>query len=190
MRKRIDWTAVKKRLNDIQTQHCDSAQLKSILKQRSVQLAKRKDEGNLEDAELYLLTFCLGAERYAIDLTELSEVVSLAQLTQVPGSAAELFGIINVRGEIVPVVDIAHIIGLPKTATDVKGYVLLLHHAKCEVGLVVEQIGEVRALKKQEVADMNRNQSGPSNFVQGVIKDGTAVLNLESVFTHSIFNTH
>src|SRR5262245_45767882 len=137
MRKRIDWDAVKARLHAAQQSgrvQDDSARLQRVLAARAAALANRKANAEAQTDGLVLLTFMLGAERYALELSELAEVLPLQQITPVPAPPAELSGVINLRGEIITVIDLARVLDLPPSPPN-GGYVLLLRQAGGVVGL-------------------------------------------------------
>lgn len=72
----------------------------------------------------------IGADRYGIELTDVREVVPAPRLTPVPGAPAAVLGVVNLRGEVVPVLDTARLLGLP--ALERIAFAVI---AECDAGL-------------------------------------------------------
>jgi chemotaxis signal transduction protein len=72
----------------------------------------------------------IGEDRYGIELTDVREVVPEPLLTPVPGAPAAVLGVVNLRGEVVPVLDTAQLLGLP--ALERLAYAVI---AECDAGL-------------------------------------------------------
>ena len=191
MRKRIDWEQVKQRLNAAQmterAQALDAARLQKVLAARAAALASRKAAVDENADALHLLTFTLGPERYALELSELSEVLPLQLLTPVPDAPAEISGVINLRGEIATVIDLARVLDLPPGAAP-GGYILLLRHGAGDLGLKVEQLGQVDRVQKKDVVAANESAAArPSRFVTGMTRDNTLILSTDALLTHGVF---
>lgn len=192
MRKRIDWDQVKQRLQAAQQanmQSLDSERLQKILAARAARLASRAANVEAQAESLSLLTFFLGGECYALELEQLSEVLPLQQVTPIPDAPPELTGVINLRGEIVTVVDLGRILELPASQTS-GGYILLLRHATGDLGLRVEQLGQVDRVPKKDLVSTNDPSSArPSRFVAAITPDKTLVLSIDAILTHAVFIT-
>jgi len=165
-RKPIDWEAVKGRLAASQLAldralTVDESRLQDIYRRRAVQLAQRRVHAGASTTGLPWLVVTLGAERYGIALRDVVEAIPFARCTPVPGARSELLGVINVRGEVRSVVDLARLLGLPKTEEKRAGYILLLRRQGQEIGLRVEQLEQVRLLSFEEAA------GPPSPYVKG-----------------------
>lgn len=91
------------------------------------------------------LSFEIGSQLYAVSLREVSEVIRESGLTPVPGAAADLLGIIHLRGRIVPVLDGRLRLGLPglPVADPTCARIVMLSHAGHTVGLLVDSVGEL-----------------------------------------------
>src|SRR6202165_5083726 len=91
------------------------AERDAIFASRAEELAEMMPgDGQLDDT-LDALVFALGSELYALPATQVHEVRPLGWLTPLPGTPPFLAGLINVRGRIVPVVDLRPLLGLPST---------------------------------------------------------------------------
>jgi purine-binding chemotaxis protein CheW len=86
----------------------------------------------------------VGAENYALPVEHVKEVTRLGRLTPMPGSSAAVVGISNLRGEIVPVYDLAVLLGIETTAAGSR--VLIAEAGGRRFGLVVEEVCDVADL--------------------------------------------
>lgn len=89
------------------------------------------------------LGFFLGAEMYGLPLHRLREVCRLSHLRRVPGAAAHVAGLVNVRGEIMCALDARAILGLAPAVATAPGYLIALRDFDYPVGLVVDAIADI-----------------------------------------------
>lgn len=99
------------------------------------------------------LVFALGEERYAFPSRQVREVRSLDGLTALPGTPSFVAGLVNVRGRVVPVLDLRPLFGLPVARVDSR-YVVLLSNPHGDVGILVTAAPEVRWLCEGELSDL------------------------------------
>lgn len=156
-----------------------------ILRQRAHRLAARKDAG-LDDAETWraFLTFEIDQVIYAVDIGAVAEAVPMRGCSKVPGAPAAVQGVINLRGEICPVVDLAGLLGA-ETADPKSGQILVLRGGHRPVGARVERIDAIRrypaqAIKRLDVDDGVEGALG-NRLTCGILPDSTAVIDAARV---------
>lgn len=104
-----------------------------------------------ERARREFLTFRLGDEVYGIDILKVQEIREIDRVTRVPRVAAFLRGVINLRGSIVPVVDLGLMFGFP-AALELEGAsAIVLNAHQRLVGLIVSGVSDVVALADDEI---------------------------------------
>ena len=121
----------------------DSA--KEILKTRARILArpaKRDDDGQGEI--LNVIEFRLAQERYAVEQKYVREVHPLRELTPVPCTPGFVLGMINVRGQILPVIDVKKFFDLPETGITDLHMVIIVHTEEMELGILADAVTGVR----------------------------------------------
>ena len=105
---------------------------------------KRKPQ---ESAAGKYLAFPLSRERYGIEILKVQEIIGVSTITRVPRSSNHLKGVINLRGKIIPVVDLRLKFGLPPIPYDQKTCVVVVNivkdHEKMAVGVIVDTVQEV-----------------------------------------------
>jgi purine-binding chemotaxis protein CheW len=137
------------------------------------------------------ITFKLGDELFAINVSQVREVLDLSQITKVPTAPAYMRGVVNVRGNSIPVVDLRLKFGLPKSADTVNTRTLVL---ELELGGEVTVLGGI-ADSVHEVIELDASQINPpptiamrwrSEFIQGMGRRGDEfiiIVDIAAVFS-------
>jgi purine-binding chemotaxis protein CheW len=90
----------------------------------------------------------LGGELFTIDLQNVREVFVVESITPVPGMPPGLVGVTNLRGSVVPLLDLRQMIGL--TAENALKYAVVIKHGNWQVGVLVDTVPEIRTLSKDQ----------------------------------------
>lgn len=102
-----------------------------------------------------LLTFEMGGEEYGVDLLQVTEIIEYGTLTQVPTMPAVVRGVVNLRGHVLPVVDLAARFGVPASPVTRRSCVVVvvteLAGERTQVGLVADAVHEVVGVDPAEV---------------------------------------
>jgi purine-binding chemotaxis protein CheW len=101
--------------------------------------------------EAQWVAFHLGAEEYAVPITEVQEIIRVPTIARVPAAPPFVAGVINLRGRIVPVVDLALRLGLASGEAGRARRVVVTHVGSITVGLLVDGVTEVLALSQQHI---------------------------------------
>jgi purine-binding chemotaxis protein CheW len=121
-----------------------------------------------EQAEKYL-TFRVGGDAFAVPFSRVREIMGIQEITSVPGSAAFVKGVINLRGKIVPVVDLRLKFGLPQREYKLRTCIVVTQIGTLTMGIVVDSVAEVLVLRADHI------QNGVAK-VKGKVK---TLLNLD-----------
>jgi purine-binding chemotaxis protein CheW len=132
-------------------QQLTAAQRDAIFARRAEALAAPGPDDCQEQETLEALVFALGRELYALPANQVHEVRSVGALTRLPGTPTFLAGLINVRGRIVPVVDLRPLLGMPTDSQSTS--VVLVAHRRGNIGLLVAGRPTVRPLSVAELTD-------------------------------------
>src|SRR5574337_1343341 len=109
-------------------------------------------QGRDADAfEQEFLTFTLGREEYAIDILKVQEIRGYESVTTIANAPAFIKGVINLRGTIVPIVDLRIKFGLGRVEYTPFTVVIILNVAERVVGAVVDSVSDVMALAPEQV---------------------------------------
>jgi purine-binding chemotaxis protein CheW len=104
-----------------------------------------------EQAKREFLTFRLGEETYGIDILQVQEIREIELVTRIPHVAPFVRGVINLRGAIVPVVDLGLMFGFPEPIALEKASAIVLNTDRRLVGLVVSSVSDVIGLAEHEI---------------------------------------
>ena len=115
------------------------------------------------------VTFRLDQEKYGINVMQVQEVLRVSEIAPVPGSPEYVLGIINLRGNVVTVIDTRKRFGLEPRELDDAARIVIVESNDQVVGIMVDSVAEVVGLKVSEVeAAPNVGTEDSSRFIQGV----------------------
>ena len=100
------------------------------------------------------LTFFLGSEEYGIAFLKVREIIGIVPVTPVPGTPVYMQGVINLRGKIIPVVDLRAKFGMPTQAASRETCIIVVRRQDLELGIVVDAVSEVRDVSGSETEAM------------------------------------
>lgn len=133
-----------------------------------------------EDGRKQFIVVKIGSEQYGIDISYVDNIVRMQKITRVPKAQAYFKGIINLRGEIVPVMSIRTKMDLePDVFTDVTRIIILKLEEHGVLGLIVDEVKEVVILGPDEIDKVAYDaKNNKSNFINGVGKHGEELISL------------
>ncbi|HEX9306334.1 MAG TPA: chemotaxis protein CheW [Anaeromyxobacter sp.] len=121
------------------------------------------------DPLVQLCTFRIGGEDYAVDIMRVREIIHPLPITPVPRAPAFVEGVIRLRGDVIPVLDVRKRLGLPATPPTRRSRFLLVNVAGRRIGLVVDDVREVLRLPRSEIrAAPSLGAPGAPRFFLGV----------------------
>lgn len=135
-----------------------------------------------------LVCFHLHGQEYGADITDVKETMTVRPITRVFLTPAWLSGIINLRGDIVAVIDLSQFLGLPRTRITDDSRIVIIRYEGKSAGIVVDRMAELRTLDLADLQPPPPTLSGDgTNLLQGVatVDDGAAlrVLDFAKLFT-------
>lgn len=133
-----------------------------------------------EEGKKQFIVVKIGSEQYGIDISYVDNIVRMQKITRVPKVQPYFKGIINLRGEIVPVMSIRTKMDLePDEFTDVTRIIILKLEEHGVLGIVVDEVKEVVTLAPDEIDKVAYDaKSNKSNFINGVGKNGEELISL------------
>ncbi len=115
------------------------------------------------------VTFRLGEEVYGIDVLQVQEVLRITEISPVPGAPDYVLGIINLRGNVVTVVDARNRFGLPPKESDDASRIIVVDAFEKVIGLLVDNVSEVAYVPNSQIESApNVGAEEGSRFVSGV----------------------
>ncbi len=122
-------------------------------------------------AEIQVACFRLGGELYALDIRRIKEVIRPQKVTPVPKSPDFIEGVINLRGMVIPVIDLRRRFGLTRPVDDRKARIVICVVNRKNVGLLVDEATEVCRFGRKDVGPPSPFLGGPeAEFILGVCR--------------------
>jgi purine-binding chemotaxis protein CheW len=126
-------------------------------------------DSNATDPVIQLVTFRLKDETYGINVMQVQEVLRVSEIAPVPGAPSYVLGIINLRGNVVTVIDTRTRFGLPTTDLDDASRIVIIESDQQVVGILVDSVAEVVELRQSEIDSApNVGNDESSRYIQGV----------------------
>jgi len=124
------------------------------------------------------VTFMLAGEKYGINVMQVREVLRDIEIAPVPGAPDYVLGIINLRGNVVTVIDTRSRFGLPTGETNTESRIIIIENNDQTLGLLVDSIAEVADILKSQIElTPNIGNDDSSKYIQGVhSKDGELLI--------------
>lgn len=122
-----------------------------------------------DDSIIQWVTFHLENEKYGIKVMQVQEVLRMTEIAPVPGAPHYVLGIINLRGNVVTVVDTRRRFGLPDAEADDETRIVIIEADNNVVGILVDSVAEVVDLQASEIETApNVGNDESSKYIQGV----------------------
>ena len=124
---------------------------------------------NIDDPVLQWVTFRLENETYGINVMQVQEVLRYTEIAPVPGAPSYVLGIINLRGNVVTVIDTRKRFGLNCSDTTDQTRIVIIESDSQVIGILVDAVAEVVYLRQSEIeATPNVGNEDNAKFIQGV----------------------
>jgi len=138
---------------------------------------------------LQLVTFGIGDEQFSVPILNVQEIIRLTDITRVPNSPRFIEGVINLRGKVIPIIDMRMRFGLPSVERGNSARIIVVNSNGKVVGLAVDLVSEVLRLPVSTIEPPPTIVGGvESEYVEGVGKLGARLiilLNLDKVLAWS-----
>lgn len=149
-------------------------------------------KGSVSRTEKYL-TFNLGGEQYGLEILKVREIIGLMDITKVPRTPDYVRGVINLRGKVIPVIDLRNKFEMEKVEdTDQTCIIvvdMILEGNPIQMGVIVDSVSEVLDIMQDDIEDTpSFGTAVTTNFIKGIAKTKGSVkilLNIEEVLTKS-----
>jgi purine-binding chemotaxis protein CheW len=140
--------------------------------------------------QLQLVTFGIGEEEFGVDILVVQEINRMMELTRVPQSPPEVEGVINLRGKIIPVIDLRRRFGLSSSERSEQCRIIVVEVGGRTLGFIVDRVHEVLRIDSSIVEPAPQMVcSIDSDFIAGVgkLQDRLLILlNLERLFSEQL----
>ena len=144
-----------------------------------------------EDADLrQFVSFVVGEQHYCVDIMAVREIKAWTGTTPLPNSPAHIRGVINLRGAIVPVVDLRKRFGQELTEPTPAHVIVIVAVGDIQNGLLVDGVSDIVTVNKKDIAPIPSMEGEDKNpYFQGLITGQeklVAVISLDQLITHRV----
>ncbi|NTV78565.1 MAG: purine-binding chemotaxis protein CheW [Clostridiales bacterium] len=141
-------------------------------------LEKEMDEFLEEEEDTQsgrFLTFQINSEVYGIEIRYVTEIIGIQPITEVPELSEYMKGIINLRGKIIPVMDVRLRFKKNTVEYNDRTCVIVIDIGTISIGLIVDNVSEVLSIPEEEIVLPPDIKSGGNKFIKGIGKVGNEV---------------
>lgn len=153
----------------------------------------QSSQSKQSDSQIQLVSFTVGDELFAVDILSVQEINRMISLTKVPQSPEGVEGVINLRGRIIPVLDLRIRFGLEASNLDEHSRIIVVEVQNTTLGFIVDSVHEVLRINRSIIEPTPQmTTSIDSSFVAGVAKleDRLLILlSLDSLLSTDSLNT-
>ncbi|MHB9122084.1 MAG: chemotaxis protein CheW [Thermoanaerobaculia bacterium] len=185
-KKAVDWSEVRQSLDAARAAvervwAPEPEEARRALKARAHELAREPEKAQAADT-LELVEFLLAHETYAVESRHVREVYPLENLTPLPCTPAFVLGIVNLRGEILSVIDIRKFFDLPEKGLTDLNKVIVLQSGDMSFGILADAIVGARGAPLSEIQPSLPTLTGiREKYLKGVTRERTVLLDAEKL---------
>jgi purine-binding chemotaxis protein CheW len=122
-------------------------------------------------SEIQLVVFDLASEHYGVDISDVREIMRMQNITKVPGAMFYVEGVINLRGKVLPVLDLRKRLGLKVAEQTEESRIVVVDIADGEVGVIVDAVTEVLRVQNAAIEPPSSMVAqGNSDYLRGIAK--------------------
>ena len=183
----IDWREVHRRLDGARAagkraRTPDPEETTRVLKARAQALARQPGQAEAAGEHIEVVEFVLAHERYAVETRYVREVYPLENLTPLPCTPAFVLGVVNLRGEILSVIDLKKFFELPEKGLTDLNMVIVLEAESMLFGILADAVLGVRRVSVAEIQPSLPTLTGVREaYLRGVTAGRTVILDAEKL---------
>lgn len=129
-----------------------------------------EDTSELAEDVHQMVSFVIGTEEYAVDILEVQEIIRMVEITKVPKAPHYVEGVINLRGKVIPIVDLRLRFGLSTEERTKETRIIVVDISRIIIGMIVDVVSEVLRIPASLVEPPPSSKQGASDFYKGVGK--------------------
>ena len=137
-------------------------------------MAETKDEQRKQQFSgevVQVVSFQLGSEEYGVDISQVQEIIRMVEITHVPRAPRFMEGVINLRGQLIPIIDLRTRFGMPRIDASKSTRIVVTEIGSKRVGIVVDSVSEVLNIPIENVEEAPEMIAGVgTEYIQGVGK--------------------
>lgn len=142
-------------------------------------MSEIKSLDTVEEERVQYIVVKIGDEQYGLDISYIDNIVRMQTITRVPKTLSHYRGIINLRGEVVPVMSVRTKMGLGDDVITDKSRILILRlELQGLVGILVDEVKEVITLGESEIDRNAKTSKKTDTYINGIGKNGDELISI------------
>ena len=173
--------AIQQGISNLDSDNTDNESRK-ILHERAIALARSSQQESAVVEYLEVVEFILSKERYAFETAYLKEIHPFKAIALLPGAPSFVNGLVNVRGQIVVVVNLKEFFDLKDVKQDDRNQILIVECKGRQVGFLADAVHHIRKVSLDDLQGPLPTLTGvKSEFVRGITNDRTIILDADRI---------
>lgn len=159
-----------------------NTQLDQVLKKQQQQKHNLLDNGQTAEEEIIqLVGFIVGDEEYAIPILSIQEIIKPIEYTRIPRTPSYVLGAFNLRGNVIPLIDLRMKFNLPKKEEDQNTRYIVMKDGENIAGFVIDRLTEAVRLKKSAIDPTPETLQKDQGMIYGIGKKEKTILTILKV---------
>ncbi len=159
------------------------AQLSQVLKQQQEQKHNLIDntQNSKDEEEIQLVGFIVGEEEYAIPILDIQEIIKPIEYTRIPSTPGYVLGAFNLRGNVIPLIDLRLKFNIPKKEADDATRYIVMKDGESIAGFVIDKLTEAVRLKKSAIDPTPETLHKDQGMIYGIGKKEKTIITILKV---------
>ena len=158
-----------------------SAGLDDVLKKQKEQLVSLPEKDKIDEDIMQLVGFIVGEEEYAIPILSIQEIIKPIDFTRVPSTPDYVLGVFNLRGNVIPLIDLRKKFSLPSKHIDSDTRYIVLKDGDNTAGFVIDKLTEAIRIKKSQIEETPETMTKKDGFIYGIGKRNSGIITILKV---------
>jgi len=154
-------------------------------------MMEKANREEIEELEQYV-TFLIGSETYGVEVLKVREIIGMTDITYVPNSLDFMSGVINLRGTVVPVVDMRKKFRIEEREYDSFTVILIVEIKETLIGMIVDSVSDVIDIPVESIQDTPHFSANiDTDYIRNIGKAGenlVIILDIDKILTSEEFN--
>ncbi len=137
----------------------------------------KEKQQQLSGERVQVVSFRLGTEEYGVDIAQVQEIIRMVEITHVPRAPRFMEGVINLRGQLIPIIDLRTRFGMSRIDATKSSRIVVTDIGTKRVGMIVDSVSEVLNIPIENIEDAPEMIAGiGTEYIQGVGKVGDRLI--------------
>ena len=146
----------------------------------------QRDVMKMSDETVQIISFKVGDEEYGLEILKVKEVIKVTEITKLPKAPSFVKGVVNLRGDVIPIIDLREKFGLEKAEESDANRVIVVEIEGKSVGMAVDSVSHVIRINESQIDNPPLVGGMTGDYIRGVVKLGDrliVLINVDKILT-------